>query len=110
MADWSVGTKESGVGITGDRLDQDFRDRPPTAAQLYAADRNSRFFWYQVAASVYNYLAVRYGLTVALDVATAAHAGRSPFALVPDPDRPTHTLAAAKVQQAWAGWVRATYG
>ncbi len=110
MADWSVGTKESGVGITGDRLDRDFHDRPPTAAQLYAADRNSRFFWYQIAASVYNYLAVRYGLTVSLDVATAAHAGRSPFELVPDPDRPTHTLAEAKVQRAWAAWVRATYG
>ena len=108
--DWVVGTKDLGVGITADRLDRDFHDRPPTAAQLYAADRNSRFFWYQIAASVYNYLAVRYGLHVSLDVATAAHGGRSPFELVPDPDRPAHMLSAAKVQRAWADWVRQTYG
>ncbi len=108
--DWVVGTKELGVGITADRLNHDFHDRPPTTAQLYAADRNSRFFWYQIAASVYDYLAVRYGLKVSIDVATAAHAGRSPFELVPDPDRPSRTLSSTTVQRAWAAWVRETYG
>ena len=108
--DWLVGARELGVGITADRLDQDFHDRPPTAAQLYAADRNTRFFWYQIAASVYEYLAVRYGLTVSIELATAAHAGRSPFELVPDPDRPSRMLSATKVRQAWAAWVRQTYG
>jgi hypothetical protein len=108
--DWVVGSTGSGAGVTADRLAADFHDRPPTTAQLYTADRESRFFWYQIAASVYNYLAVTYGLKTSIDVATVAHRGRSPFGMVPDPDRPDHTLPASTVQPAWAAWVRATYG
>jgi hypothetical protein len=108
--EWVYGTRRLGLGITGAALDANFRGRPPSTDELYGADRNSRFFWYQIAASVYNYLAVRYGLRTALEVADRAHAGASPFALVPDPAKNAGTLPAATVQKAWASWVRQTYG
>ena len=108
--DWTVGGQAAGYGITPERLAAEFRGRPPTATQIYATDTADRTFWYQISASVYDYLAQTYGLQESLNIATRAQAGRSPFGLVPDPDHPKRALPAAGVQKAWASWVRATYG
>jgi hypothetical protein len=89
-----------------------FQGRPPTDAQLYNGSAASGSFWYDVAASVYGYIAVKYGTFDAFYAARIAYTDNStPFAaIVKSRSGGTITFYRPSViQQGWADWYRQTY-
>jgi hypothetical protein len=93
-------------------LRSQFAGQAPSDAQLYNGSSASGSFWYDVAASVYGYLAVKYGTFDAFYAARIAYTDNStPFAGVVKTDKGgTITYySPAEIQQGWADWYRQTY-
>jgi hypothetical protein len=89
-----------------------FRGAPPTDAQLYNGTAAGGSFWYDVAASVYGYLAIKYGTFDAFYAARIGYTDDStPFSGVVQSDKGgTITYYRPSViQAAWADWYRRTY-
>ncbi|MFI5697596.1 hypothetical protein ACIA58_37420 [Kribbella sp. NPDC051586] len=89
-----------------------FAGRPPTDAQLYNGSGAEGSFWYDVAGSVYGYLAETYSISDALYAARIAYTGNStPFTGVVKSDKGGSMTfyAPAQIQQAWSKWYRQSY-
>lgn len=89
-----------------------FDGRPPTDAQLYNGSAASGDFWYDVAASVYGYLAVKHSVFDAFYAARIGYTNDStPFTGVVKSEKgDTITYVnPERVQQAWADWFRQSY-
>ena len=89
-----------------------FQGRPPTDAQLYNGSVGAGRFWYDVAASVYGYIAVKYGTFDAFYAARIAYTDNStPFSgIVKTNHSGTITYYSPSViQQGWADWYRQSY-
>jgi hypothetical protein len=89
-----------------------FADQAPSDAQLYSGSSASGSFWYDVAASVYGYLAIKYSTFDAFYAARIAYTDNStPFAAVIKSNKGgTITFySPAEIQQGWANWYRQTY-
>ena len=84
--------------------------RLPTADQLYNSDAN-RNNWYGVAGSVFLQLAESDGFATMLRVAQLTYQRKngSPFAFVPDPDRPGRYLPVPTAEKQWLNWFRSSY-
>ena len=93
-------------------LRSQFTGQPPTDAQLYNGSVAAGRFWYDVAASVYAYLAVKYSVFDALYAARIGYTNDStPFTGVTSSNKGgTITYyRPAEIQRAWATWYRQTY-
>jgi hypothetical protein len=93
-------------------LRSQFTGQPPTDAQLYNGSGAAGNFWYDVAGSVYAYLALKYSVFDAFYAARIGYTNDStPFTGVTKSDKGgTITYySPAVIQQAWATWYRQTY-
>ena len=93
-------------------LRSQFTGQPPTDTQLYNGSVAAGRFWYDVAASVYAYLAVKYSVFDALYAARIGYTNDStPFTGVTSSNKGgTITYyRPAEIQRAWATWYRQTY-
>ncbi|RIJ76180.1 hypothetical protein D1871_13575 [Nakamurella silvestris] len=116
---WTVGTRDQAWNIYPDLVDAQFKGKPPSVEQLRLKDLNLTNFWYDVAASTYSYIAVKYGTSAAVEAGICAYGGHPLFACVADPDSRhpgtgtpgDHSYVnSAALQKSWARWFRKTYG
>ena len=89
-----------------------FAGQPPTDGQPYGGSPASGSFWYDVAASVYGYLAVKHSVFDAFYAARIGYTNDStPFTGVVKSDKGgTITYySPAEIQRDWANWFRQSY-
>jgi hypothetical protein len=85
-----------------------FKGQPPTAGQIYGA-ANEADFWYDVSASVYSWLAYKWGLRFAVQTALLSYSGKTtPFNAVVKSNSGSKLVFedGAQMQTQWASWLR----
>ena len=91
-----------------------FSGHVPTDAQLYNGSAASGYYYYNVSATVYEYLSVRYGSAVGFHSVLIAYLGGSdgPFAAVlkSTSHGTQHYYPPSQIRAQWAKWYRGFYG
>lgn len=104
---WNIGDPFWAYDIHPDQIKKLFKDQLPSAEQLRSTDLTEVNFWYDVAATVYSYVAAKYGMEEAVSAGVCAYTGRPVFECVA---QETGKIDAPALQRGWAKWVRKTYG
>lgn len=108
--DWVVGTPNQMWSTDYDQIETLFIGEVPTAKQLRSGTAEEINFWYDISSSTYNYVAVTYGMSVALQTSICAYQKGTVLGCIVDPATPGTYLDETTQTASWATWVRDTYG
>ncbi|AZI59177.1 hypothetical protein EH165_14545 [Nakamurella antarctica] len=105
---WVVGQPRQATSISASLLAELFDGSLPTSDEMRSGSNSVVNFWYDIAGSLYNYLALTYGMPAALRASVCAYKEGTVLGCVTD-DAGVR-LSEADLTASWAQWVRATYG
>lgn len=108
--DWVIGTPNQMWSTGYDQIETLFIGEVPTAKQLRSGTPEEINFWYDISSSTYNYVAVNYGISVALQTSICAYREGTVLGCIADPATPGSYLGEPTQTASWATWVRDTYG